>query len=266
MSTVVDHRIADRRMTVKEDGARRRLRRLLIALLLIGLGAFGGWLLYHSSFLAVSEITVDGQVASQAGAILAERGVVPGVPTINVRPEDIESALIEDPWVASASVRVTWPGSVTVQVLEHEPVGWIRAGDRWLLASASGVVLSAADEPQTGMPQISVGSFPAEPGEQMDAGAVAALTFVVGLPDELAADAFVSGSSDELAGVIAGHQTVLGYPSDMAAKAAALAALLESGVPHGAEINLVSPERPGVMSKPLVESSSEVMGESQPTG
>jgi cell division protein FtsQ len=266
VNTIIDRRIADRRRSVKEDGARRRLRRMLVLLFLVGLGGLGGWMVYHSSYLAVDDISIDGQVESRADAILVEHGVVVGVPTINVRDDAIQAALVEDPWIAAASVRVTWPGSVTVQIVEHVPVGWVEADDQWLLATVSGTVLEVAAEPPEGVPLISVGSIPVGFGVEVDAAAVAALEFVDELPEELAVDALVMGNAEELTGVVAGHHLVLGYPADMAGKAAAFVAVLESGVSDGAEINVVSPERPAVMPQLEVETSAEVVGESQPSG
>ena len=260
---MIDRRIADRRRTVKEDGARRRLRRLLVLSFLVGLGGIGGWLLYQSSYLAVEEITIDGQVESQAAAILAEHRVVVGAPTINMRDEVIEAALLDDPWIAAASVRVTWPGSITVQILEHAPLGWVETEAGWLLATASGTVLDSAPEPGEGMPLISVGSTAVASGSELDAAAVAALEFVAGLPAELGNDAVVTGSEQELAAIVAGRLVILGYPADMVEKAAALAAVLESGVPEGAEISVVSPERPAVKPELLVETSTENLGESE---
>ena len=266
MTTVIDRRIADRRRNVKEDGARLRLRRMLVVLLLVGLGGLGGWLVYHSSYLAVDEISVNGQVESRAAAILAEHGVALGVPTINLRSGAIESALLGDPWIAKASVKVTWPGSVAVEVIEHVPLSWVEAGDLWLLATASGTVLEVAAEPVPGMPLISVGSIPVAFGIVADAAAIAGLEFVGELSPELAIDAIVTGSSEELSAVVAGHRLLLGYPTDMAEKAAAFTAVLESGVPEGAEINVVSPERPAVMLQQMVETLEEVVGADQPSG
>ena len=266
MTAIIDRRIAERRRTVREDGARVRLRRMLVLLLLVGLGGLGGWMVYHSSYLAIDEISIDGRVESPAEAILAENGVVLGAPTINVRREAIQAALVEDPWIAAASVRVTWPGSVTIELIEEVPLAWVEAGDLWLLATASGTVLEMAAEPPRGRPLISVGSMPVALGVEVDAAAIAGLEFVDELSPELALDAVVRGSSEDLSAVVAGHRLLLGYPTDMAKKAAAFTAVLNSGVPEGAEINVVSPERPAVMPQQLIEASKGVVGGAQPSG
>lgn len=266
MSTVIDSRLADRRRSVIEDGARRRLRRLVLLLFVVGLIGAGAWLVYHSSYLAIADINVDGQVESRATAILAESGVGVGVPTIGVDGGDIEAALLDDPWIAAASVRVTWPGSITVEILEYTPAGWVAVGDRWLLTAAGGEVLDIADEPSLDLPHILVGSVAVAPGGTVDAAATAGLEFIGELTPSLAGGVVVSGSSDELFALVPGHQVLLGYPTAMAEKARALAAIVASGVPAEAEINVVSPERPAVKPQVPVESSQENIGESQPSG
>ena len=79
MRTLIDHRIADRRRTVSEAGARRRLRRLLAALVIAALVGFAAWFVYQSPYLAVAEIAVEGQSRSQAAAIVAQ--AVEGIPS-----------------------------------------------------------------------------------------------------------------------------------------------------------------------------------------
>ena len=266
MGTMMDRRLVERRQAVSEDGARRRLRRLLTVVFLIAIGGFGGWMLYQSSYLAVAEVSVDGVSESSAREILDELGVRVGVPTINLRQASIEEALLADPWIAAAVVRVTWPGSVTVELLEFVPAGWVEAGDRWLLVAATGEILASVAERNRPLPSILVGSSPAVPGEKVDEAVAASLDFLGALPDGLVDDVVVRGGDEELHAEVGGRPVLLGYPIDMAAKALALVAVLESGVPMGAEISVVSPDRPAVDLQPDVETSDQMMGEPQPAG
>ncbi len=266
MSATIDRRIADRRRAVVEHGARRRLRRLLIVLVLVGLGGFVGWLLYHSPLLAVTEVVIEGSVESRAAEIVAAEGVVTGVPTINVRAGAIEAALLEDPWIAAASVQVTWPDTVEVEILERTPAAWVHAGEVWLLADATGVVLEVAATIPEGEPTISVGTTATLPGGTVQPTAAAALEFLEALPERLAADAAIGGTVGALEAVVAGHDVVLGYSSDMRAKALAVSALLESDLPAGAALNVVSPERPAVKPQSEVETLGEVIGEADSSG
>ncbi len=268
MSTVVDGRIAARRRKVREAGARRRLRRVLGFVALAGLAGFVGWLFFQSSLLALSTIEVTGHTNAPAEEIVARSGLTAGIPTITVDEAGIEAALEADPWVAKAQVRVTWPGTVEVTILEHIPAGWVASGKRWVLASAAGAVLVSAAEPPEGAPVIDVGSKSVRPGEVFKGPVVVgALEFAGSLPASLAAGAVVTSGEYGLEAEIAGHHVVLGRPDDMAAKARAMAALADAGLAPDAVVNLVSPTWPAVTSpKPNVESSHQVGAEPQPSG
>ncbi len=268
MSTVVDGRIAARRRKVREAGARRRLRRVLGFVALAGLAGFVGWLFFQSSFLAVSEIAVSGHVNAGAEEIVARSGLTAGIPTITVDEAGVEAALEADPWVAKAQVRVTWPGSVEVTVLEHIPAGWVAAGDGWVLASAEGAVLVTATAPPEGAPMIEVGSKTARPGETFEGPVVVgALEFTGTLPAPLAAGAVVTRGENGIEAEVAGHHVILGRPDDMAAKARALVALVDAGLAPEAVVNLMSPTRPAVTNpKPKVETLYQVGAEPQPSG
>lgn len=266
MATVIDRRLADRRRVVSEEGARRRLRRVVLVLALVGIGAVAGWTAYYSPYLSLREVTVGGQAESRAAQILAENGIAVGVPTIKVRRDRIESALLADPWIEAAIVRVTWPGAVSVDVYERVPVAWVQAGAVWLLAAADGHVVERASEPGDDLPRVNVGSDPVAPGDTVDTTATAALRFVHALPATLTGDLVIRGDATELRGVVAGHDTILGYPSDMEAKAAALVALLDAGLAPTTSVNVVSPSNPATRPRLLVETSEEVIGEPQPKG
>ncbi len=266
MSQVMDRRIAERRRTVTEAGAQRRMRWLLASRVVVSIAALGGWFVFQFPYLAVAEITIDGDVQSRAAEIVAGQGVEVGLATIRVRPGALEAALLADPWIAAANVRVTWPGTVSVEVREHSAFGWVEAGGKWLLTTAEGWVVETAAAPLDGRARISVGTGSTLAGESVDPAAIAALDFIGRLPGSLAADAVVIGTATSLSARVGGHEVVLGYPAEMGAKAAALAALLEAGVPDDAEINLIAPDRPAVMPRVLVEPTGEVFGPASTSG
>jgi hypothetical protein len=245
----IDRRIAARRQTVREAGARRRLRWLLMLLGLAGGGALVAWLLFQSSFLAVSEISISGQARSTADTIVADLGVVPGTPTVNVPAAELEVALLADPWIAAADVSVRWPGSVEVIVVEYVPAAWVRAGDQWLLAAKDGAVLDVASTIPDNAPHVEVGTVAGGAGAVIaEIEAVGAIEFLNQLPASLAVGASVTGDVDGLRAVVSGFVIDLGYPVDMTEKAAALTVLLGAEtVPVGSVISVVSPSRPAVL-------------------
>ena len=137
MSTRVDRRFLDRRRHVQEDEARRQLRwgiTLVISATLTALLI----LAFCSPLLAVRDVVVSGSSRANIDDVLKAHGVAEGVPTIAVRTSRIEDAIEADPWVARASVRVTWPGSIELTVLEHVPAAWMKLDLGWVVVSATG--------------------------------------------------------------------------------------------------------------------------------
>ncbi len=245
----IDRRIAARRQTVREAGARRRLKWLLVLLGLAGGGALIAWLLYQSTLLAVAEITVDGQHRSNASAIVAAEGVATGMPTVNVPANELEAALLRDPWVAAVDVTVRWPGTVEVTVVEHVPSAWVQIGDAWALAARGGAVMEVAASIPGEAPRIAVGVIEAAPGDGLaSVAALGALAFVDALPTDLVPGVAIEGDDRGLRAVVGGFTVDLGYPSEMVAKAAAVATLLETDdLATGSLISVVSPDRPAVL-------------------
>jgi len=266
VTTLIDHRIADRRRTVSEAGARRRLRRLLAALVIAALVGFAAWFVYQSPYLAVAEIAVEGQSRSQAAAIVAGAGIEKGVPTITVDAAALEVALLEDPWIAAAAVAVTWPGTVEVVVLEHAPAAWVSSGDGWIMASVAGTALEVAAAPDSTLPIVDLHSERVVLGGEIDRPTAAALQFLEYVGPSLAATAQIGGSADLIEATVDGYDILLGYATNMDEKATALTALLASGIPAGAVINLVSPQRPAIKSQVDIETLGEVVGDAAHAG
>ena len=76
---------------------------------------------------------------------------------------------------------------------------------------------------------------------------MAVVEFLSALPAELMARTTISASGDELTAAVDTHQIRLGDPRNMAAKAAALVAVLADGrLAPDALIDLIAPSRPAV--------------------
>ncbi len=257
MSLSVDPRLADRRREVREGWARRRLR-WIMALVAIVIGAGIGLALVRSPWLAVRTVSVFGAANADVAPVLETQNVVPGVPTISVRPAVIEAALERDPWVARAEVRVTWPGTVEATVVERVPAGWIETEAGWVLVAADGVALIRG-EPTPGEPVVRERVPALAPGEEVpDEELLAALAFLARLPADMAVGAEVSIGAAGIEATVAGHAVLLGNRRDMDAKAATLVAMLGAGLDDGTAINLISPSRPAVSyPQPVVEGTGE---------
>ncbi|MDJ0496820.1 MAG: FtsQ-type POTRA domain-containing protein [Acidimicrobiia bacterium] len=266
MTDGIDPRLARRRRQVQEASARRRLR-WMIALLVLAITVGLVVAVFQSSWFSIDSIVVEGDVRAPVMTLLEEAGIEKGVSVVSVRVNRAEEELIRDPWVAAAEVRVVWPRSVEVTVVEHVPIARVRIDEAvtgeagWVVASPQGVVLAVGE--QLVDPLVELPTGVTTPGEVIaDPLSLGALEFVAALPIELKPGLVVRPIEGGLEATVQGFVVELGTARDMAQKAVTLAALLDRGVAEGARINLVSPLRPGVTNpQPLVETSAEVATE-----
>ncbi|MFW2339140.1 MAG: cell division protein FtsQ/DivIB [Acidimicrobiia bacterium] len=242
---MIDPRIAERRKTVLESGARKGVRRALI--LLVGVASLAGlvWLL-QSPLLSVNEITIAGSDREDVLQAVAAAGLEAGTPLVLVRTDEIVDALEALPWVRVASAERMFPDQVEVRVEERIPAGWIWNAGSYLLVDDQGVVL---EEAAAADPEGPVLQFPIErlqPGEAYsDQMVLGAIEFVAAGGGEVPGlELWQEG--DEMWASVDGHRIRLGRPVDMAAKAAALNAVLSDDVPAASLINLIAPSRPAV--------------------
>jgi cell division protein FtsQ len=252
--TVMDPRVAERRKSVSEDRARKRLRWILIVIAVISLVLGTLWLV-RSPILSIRQVDVVGAEASDPRGAVRALGMDVGTPTIDVSGAAITSAILEDPWVESATVRVEWPGSVTIEVTERTPVAPVLAGEQWVLVSRDGGVIMTVGNPSRDDALVAIDQGPIAPGALIaDPMVLGALEFIDYLPIELRSGVRVRTEGEGLVAEVQGHGIRLGRPVDMARKATVLGALLDSELPEGVAIDLIAPLRPGVANpQPEVE-------------
>jgi hypothetical protein len=93
------------------------------------------------------------------------------------------------PWIRSARVVRTWPGTLRVVVVERRPVARVAGPDgRWWRADATGRLLDALTEPPEGLVEIAGVVEGAQPGAQLTPGPAAALALVPQFPPTVARD------------------------------------------------------------------------------
>lgn len=245
MTTRVDPRLAERRRTVAESHARKRLRRVFWALVVVSFVAMVGWVA-QSPWFSIAHIAVSGVEGSDTYRILESAGIAEGTPLVAVSPGRIEALLSEDPWVIEATVRRVLPDAIEVAVTERVPFAWVAAGAGWAVVAQDSTVLRTDQE--LGGPSLVVEVPAIDPGARFDDPRVTGgLMFLAGLPEETRNQASLSEKDGELWAIVAGMVVRLGLPTEMPAKAAALLAILDEGVSAGSVINLVAPTRPAVI-------------------
>ena len=243
MTTRVDPRLAERRRTVAENDARKRLRRIFWTLALIFLAGTIAWIA-QSPWFSIAHVALSGVRESDTPQILEAAGVVEGTPLIAVRTGQVEELLEADPWVVEATVRRVIPDAIEVEITERKPLAWIQNGTRWAAVADDLTVLRYDLEPNG-----PVMIFDLATGERgfRDPRVSGGLDFLIGLSDEIRPRASLREHNGELWAQVADLSVRLGQPTEMSQKAAALAAILEEGLPPGSTVNLVAPTRPAVI-------------------
>lgn len=223
----MDPRIRRRRIQVRRDEGRRRLRFLMTVLLILTF-TVGGWVAVRSPLLDVDRVQVEGADHTLPRTIVHEAAVHGGQAMIDVDEGRAARRIEALPWVAHATVRRHWPSTVRISVIERRPEAVTRLDDgRWAMLDATARVLDIVPDPPGGIAVEGVGSG-APPGAELS-GAKAPLAVVTALSPQLAARtaavAAVEGGQIELKlnprGIVR-----LGPPDDLPAKLSAVETIL----------------------------------------
>ena len=254
MSTVaVDPRIRARRASVARDAGRRRLRRLLALLAVLGvvlLGLAATW----TSALDIERIDVRGATHTSSDAVTEAAGVAPGDPLAWFDVNAAEQRVAALPWVDAVAVTRSWTGEVGIEVTERVPVAGIPAGEgAWLLVDGDGRVLAAVDAEPSDVAVVDGVTASARPGDQLDADALGALAVAAAIPASLRPDvARVSGTGTGLEAVLrVGGVIALGGPDEAEAKLSAAAAVLATVTPGCVDrLDVTLPDAPALVRVP----------------
>ena len=248
----VDPRIAARRHSVESERRRRRFRRLLIAVAVVAV-VVGGWFVTRTGVLDVDSTSVVGAVHESDDDVLAASGLRVGDQLLDVDRGGAARKVEQLPWVDTATVETGLDGVLTITVTERVPVATIGdpMGGRHLV-DASGRLLGPVEGDTTGLTSLE-GVTPGAPGETIE-GAEGAMQAIAalgpGVRSRVTAAVVVPDGTIQLKlnpqGVV-----LLGPPTDLQAKAAALTTVLgrveQSDL---ATISVVDPANPVVSRTP----------------
>jgi cell division protein FtsQ len=226
VTATIDPRIRERRIEVKREAGRKRLRILLAfvaALSAIGLV----YLVIESPLLNVDHVRVQPTPHLDAAMITRAAAIPRGAPLARVDTGAAEARLEALSWVQSAKVTRHWPGTVRIVVQERVPVAYVRRDAAHVaLLSADGTVIADAPGPRAGTVELrGVHKIPTY-GARIAPGAVAGIARA--MPPALATRVVAVDLTDNLVTlVLDGNATVrLCDAHALAAKGAAASAVL----------------------------------------
>ncbi|MGK2930797.1 MAG: cell division protein FtsQ/DivIB [Acidimicrobiales bacterium] len=146
---VVDPRFRARRIAVRKQAGRRRLRRLVLLTALAAV-ALAVVVVFESPVLDVDEIAVLGTQSLDPATIAEAASIDHGAPMFLTDLDEAARSVEALPWIEEASVSRQLPGRVVVDVVERTPSALVTAGGSSALVDRSGRVLEAGDP--TGFP------------------------------------------------------------------------------------------------------------------
>jgi cell division protein FtsQ len=229
----MDPRLRQRRIEVRRAEGRRRLRRLLVGLGVVAALALL-WALTYSSVLDIDHLEVPRLAQPRADEVREAAAIDIGDPIVYLDSAAVSARVEALPWVESAQVSRSWPGTVRVEVVERRAVVATPTPDgAWRLLDVEGHAIADVPAPPIGVLALLGPAPPPEVGAEADPPARAAIDAATTLPTELrhrvGAVAWAEDGTVELrlapAGVVR-----LGPPTDLPAKyLAALAVLDELG-------------------------------------
>jgi cell division protein FtsQ len=167
--TAMHPRFRARRIEVKRDAGRRRLRRV-VALGILAALIVSGYLVTRSPLLDLDHVRVVGITHTDAAALAAAGGLRTGQPMTDIDIDQARHRIRALPWVDTVAIHRHWPGSVTVTVTERRAVAALAVdGTRWLVLDGTGRVLETRSSRPTDLAVLATLGVDAAPGETVPA-------------------------------------------------------------------------------------------------
>lgn len=195
----------------------------------------GLWWLTLTPLLDVDAIHVDGAEHTGADTVRDALGIHEGDALLTANVGAAAAHLTALPWVATADVRRSWPGSVKVHVVERVAVAVISAeGGGWVLVDVAGRQLAKEKEPAIELIRVAGRPTTVALGDGVDDAYRGAIQLAAGVP-RLLRPAIASlwpqddGSLEATASLADGAQVRVrfGTPDQLEAKLLSFGALLE---------------------------------------
>lgn len=184
-AAAIDPRLRARRIAVRRDEGRRRLRRLtaLGVAATVVLAAAG---VTRSAVLDVDRIDVTGATHTSDADIQRAAGIRRHAPMTDVDLARAREGVLALPWVHTVSITRSWPASIRVKVAERTAVAVVTAGSAgFALVDGDGRVLELSIEPPPGYMLLANVPVPGPPGSTVDPSASDALIVARTVPVSL---------------------------------------------------------------------------------
>jgi cell division protein FtsQ len=219
-------------------GRWRRVRRIVLALLLVAALSGAVWVVFFSSYVTARTVDITGTQTGGESRVKRAADVPTGTPLARVDLDAIRARVESIASVRKVEVSRSWPHTVHIAVTERTPIAVIDRGNGLQAIDSEGVLFGSYDTRPHKMPLVRTQQD--TPSEAL----VEAARVVAALPPRVArrVDVVEVGSVDEIELVLVnGRRVVWGSAEDSEHKAEVLAVLLKR---PGHQIDVSVPGRP----------------------
>lgn len=243
--------------------ARRRMRVVLIAAVLIAAVVPLGLWLRDGSFVGVEKVEITGLEGPQAAKVRAALTTAArDMSTLHVRENVLRSAVEPYPIVRTLKAKADFPHTLRISVNAYEPVAALQVGEKRTAVASDGTLLRGSST--NGLPVVPVRAQPG--GDRVsDASARRAVKLLGAAPPALRSrvERVVNSSQNLIAIMDQGPRLYFGDGARRVAKWAAAARVLADNRVRGASyIDLRLPERPvaGGLAPSTEQASTSTIG------
>jgi cell division protein FtsQ len=223
--------------------SRRAWATLALALAVMGTA---GFFFSRSSIFHVRHVEVAGTAHHSRADIVRLSGLTRATNVLWLDEPGVELRLEQDPWIARATVSTSLPGTVHVAIVERTPSTVVDRGTDHLLVATDGTPLGLAGR-VSGLPLIvmpTAGALEGAPPPSLQPVARA----IGALPPEILArvrQVIVALDGTLELRLLDGPRVEFGPPTEIAAKARAIASVLAWSLDDGRPLALLNVVAPG---------------------
>ena len=256
----VDARLRARRIQVRRDEGRRRLRWAIVAGAVFAV-LLGAGLVLESPLFAIDDVDVSGAVYTNPARLQQVVDELDGSTLLGADLGRAEATLAADPWVRRVRVERRPLRGVRIEIVEREPIATYMGTDqRWRVVDPTGRILAVLDPPGS-KPIDPLELVLPEPGPDLEAGAsvpaalAGAADVIPRLPPELRTRtcSLAVGDAGELAlNFCDGYVVDLGQPEGLRDKLVSAIYVLNSQpdqVAASSRMNVADPSHPVLIQK-----------------
>ncbi|MFG2355864.1 cell division protein FtsQ/DivIB [Streptomyces sp. NPDC048521] len=137
---------------LKRPGVRRIV---ILAVVVVLLGAGGTWVLYGSKWLRLERVSVSGTRVLTPAQVREAAAAPVGAPMISVDTAAIEARLRRKlPRIDTVEVVRSWPHGIGLKVIERTPVLLVRKGGNFVEVDDEGVRFATVSQAPKGVPML----------------------------------------------------------------------------------------------------------------